>query len=296
MNLVFFRPDFVIFSPAFNYISFIKDSIPLFITGIIFRKRCIVWIHGNGLKLLYDKSNKMFKNYIRVLFSRSYKIVPVAKRLCEQNYNFFVSDDKIEILNNGIPDRNRLSVEKNTNNIQVLYFSNMIVEKGWKILHEAATIICSELSNVCFLFAGADNGNIIEINKIFEKSNYKNRIKYVGPKYEDEKEIIFKESDIFCFPTLYPLETFGIVNIEAMMYSLPIISSNMGGIPEIVIDGKSGYILGNIDINSIKQKLMLLITNEDLRVKMGKYNRDRFLNNYTIEIFINKWIKLLNEC
>jgi glycosyltransferase involved in cell wall biosynthesis len=296
IRLIFYHPEIVIFSPAFNYISFLKDSVPLFITEIIFRRKCIVWIHGNGLKVLYDNSGNLFKKYIRTLFSHSYKIIPVAMGLCKQNYNFFVTDDKITILNNGIPDRNKLSVIKNTNNIQVLYFSNMIVEKGWKVLFEAATEICSEISNVNFVFAGAENGNIDEIIDVFSNSKFIDRIKYIGPKYDDEKEIIFKESDIFCFPTFYPLETFGIVNIEAMMYSLPIITSCFGGIPEIVIDEKSGYLLKSVDVISLKEKLLILISNPELRKKMGEFNRNRYDEYYTLVVFINNWIKLIEKC
>ena len=58
-----------------------------------------------------------------------------------------------------------------------------------------------------------------------------------------EKENLMVLSDIFVFPSYYERETFGIVNIEAMSWGLPVITSNEGAISEIVQDGITGFIV-----------------------------------------------------
>ncbi|RZK15488.1 MAG: glycosyltransferase, partial [Flavobacterium sp.] len=118
-----------------------------------------------------------------------------------------------------------------------------------------------------------------------KEKGLENNIIVVGPRFDDNKFLEFHNADIFVFPTYYENETFGIVNLEAMQYKLPIISSHEGGIPEIVIENKTGFIINPKDINLLADKLRVLINNSSLRKEMGENSFRRFNDNYTIEHF-----------
>ena len=76
--------------------------------------------------------------------------------------------------------------------------------------------------------------------------------------------------------------------LEAMAYSLPVVSTFVGGIPELVIHGESGFLIRPGDIDSLYHFLVLLIKNKNLRETFGKNGRNIIKKRYNIEIVIKK--------
>ena len=101
-------------------------------------------------------------------------------------------------------------------------------------------------------------------------------------------------SDIFVHPTLN--DCFPLVLLEAMQNSLPIITTDEGGIPDIVLDKKTGYIVPKANSQALAEKIEILINNAELRLQMGDTASQRFNDLFTLEEFesriCNKLIKL----
>jgi glycosyltransferase involved in cell wall biosynthesis len=106
-----------------------------------------------------------------------------------------------------------------------------------------------------------------------------------GPKFGNEKIAFLKKADIFVFPSYFHNETFGLVNLEAMQYSLPIVSTFEGGIPDVVEDGITGYLVPQLDSVMLADKLECLIKKPELRTKMGIAGKERFKSLFTYEHF-----------
>ena len=105
----------------------------------------------------------------------------------------------------------------------------------------------------------------------------------VGSKFDTEKEKIYLESEIFVFPTQY--DVWGLVLLEAMRAGLPVISTYVGAIPEIVDDGITGFLVEKQNPVALAEKMEILIKDKDLRDKMGQAGRKKFLEKYTLDIF-----------
>jgi glycosyltransferase involved in cell wall biosynthesis len=95
------------------------------------------------------------------------------------------------------------------------------------------------------------------------------------------------KSDVFVFPTFYHNKTFGLVNVESMIYGLPIISTNEGGITDIIEDGVTGCIIERGNYKVLANKI-LEILNDDEKKAMGEYGRVRFEEKFTLEFFIQR--------
>lgn len=108
---------------------------------------------------------------------------------------------------------------------------------------------------------------------------------YWGRRYGAEKNVFWQDADIFVFPTFYDNETFGLVNLEAMEYALPVISTNEGGIPDIVVNGQTGYTVDKNNPEALADALERLFRNPELGVQMGKIGRKRFEEMFTEETF-----------
>jgi len=91
---------------------------------------------------------------------------------------------------------------------------------------------------------------------------------------------ILNEMDIFVVPSIEPSETFGVAAVEAAACGLPVIASNIGGLPEVVIDGETGFLIPPKEPQEIVEKLILLIQNKELRKQMGKESRKFVESNY----------------
>ena len=137
--------------------------------------------------------------------------------------------------------------------------------------------VIKSMSNIELHIAG--DGPLLSKLKINAKG-YKN-IKFLG--WVKNKEIFFKNIDIFCCPS--KIEPFGLVILEAMSNSVPVISTKCKG-PMDIIDNMKNGILVNIDNHEeMKNNIILLQGNKTLRKKISKNAFDALRKNYSIESY-----------
>ncbi len=86
--------------------------------------------------------------------------------------------------------------------------------------------------------------------------------------------------DIFVNPSVHESETFGVAVLEASACELPVITSNIGGLPEVVRDGVTGFLTPPKDVDALAEKLEALIKDAGLRQKMGKAGREFVKKHY----------------
>jgi len=78
-----------------------------------------------------------------------------------------------------------------------------------------------------------------------------------------------------------------LVLLEAMQFSLPVVSTFEGGIPDVVENGVTGFLVPQKDVEALAEKLELLIRNPELRKQMGEAGRKRYQEKFTLEKFEN---------
>lgn len=101
--------------------------------------------------------------------------------------------------------------------------------------------------------------------------------KFVGAVPNVKVPEYLNKMDIFCVPSLQ--ESFGVAAVEASSCGLPIIVSNVGGLPEVVKDGETGFIVEPKNIQQLADRLYDLVINPELRMRLGKNGRN-FVNSF----------------
>jgi glycosyltransferase involved in cell wall biosynthesis len=110
-------------------------------------------------------------------------------------------------------------------------------------------------------------------------------VEFTGPLYDDNKWKAYAGADIFCFPTHYSAESFGLVAVEAMIFGLPVVATNWRGLPDIVVDGETGFLVPPKDASAIAERLKILVSDPDLRAAMGAAGRKRYEEKFTVDKF-----------
>ena len=113
--------------------------------------------------------------------------------------------------------------------------------------------------------------------------NVADHIDFLGIIEGEDKEVLLLQSDIFVFPTYYRYEGQPAVVVEAMAAGLPIITTDQGGIRDMVIHGENGFFVEAQNPGSIAETALMLIENRKLRDQMRNTNRKRFKKDYTAE-------------
>lgn len=82
--------------------------------------------------------------------------------------------------------------------------------------------------------------------------------------------------------------------VEAMIFGLPVVATNRRGLPDIVVDGETGFLVPPKDAKSIAERLERLISDLDLRRTMGSAGRRRYEENFTVEKFRSSMEEVLS--
>jgi glycosyltransferase involved in cell wall biosynthesis len=295
ISLITKRYDLSYLTINSNGNGFYKDFIVVVILKL-FQNKIVYHYHNKGVKkyqthwLLNILYKYQFKNSQSILLSS----------LLYQDIEKYVGFEKIHICPNGIPkipdtEINYLILNREKNLIpQLLFLSNMMVEKGVFILLEACRIL--NVKNIRFKMNFIGSWLDIkeeEFSEYVVKNNLENCVFYRGKKYGSAKDAYFRAADIFVFPTFYHNEAFPLVNLEAMQYGLPIISTKEGGIADMVSENETGLLINKKDSKELAEKIEYLIENPELRRKMGAASKIKFEENFRLDIFENNLVRIL---
>ena len=138
--------------------------------------------------------------------------------------------------------------------------------------------------DVCFLIAGECRdpqkfpGSYSEKN-LKEMTDGDGRVHYIG--YVNEVENVYRTADIVVVPSRWQ-EPLGLINLEAAASRKPIVATRVGGIPEAVDDGVSGYLVEPGDVKALASRVAELIADPALRKRMGDAGRARVERDFTI--------------
>jgi glycosyltransferase involved in cell wall biosynthesis len=285
-----FKLSLVYFQPSITGLTYIRDLFIIFICKL-FRKKTILHLHGKGIKKIAE-NNKLFSYLYKLGLNNSYIIVLSESQKKDID---FTKPKKVFVLNNGIPALNTNQTKFETSHIiKFLYLSNLLKSKGIVDLLDACKLLNDDNIDFRLDIVGSE-GDITsdQLNSIIESYNLKSKIIYHGPKYNNDKIEYFNNCDVFVFPTKN--EAFGLVLLEAMQYSLPIIASDEGAIPEIIEHNNSGLIFPSGDIIQLYKYMKYGIENKEKMKIMGKRGKVLFNEKFTFSEFENELQSIFNS-
>lgn len=178
--------------------------------------------------------------------------------------------------------------------IKVMLTARMIVEKGVFLLTEAAERLRSKYEGkVEFLLVGGldDHPGAITKEQLDAVCDGE-YIQWLG--YRMDVRDLLKQCHIMAFPSYY-MEGLPKSLIEADAIGRPIITSNSVGCKETLVDGYNGFLIQPKDVDALTEKLDLLLSDKELRVKMGKNARKYAEDYFSIEVVKERHLAIYSE-
>lgn len=190
----------------------------------------------------------------------------------------------IEIIRYGI-DISRFSFieRKSSGNVKILFIGRLVEKKGPSYAIEAFYKVLQEIPNIELRIIG-DGPLNDKINELIHKLDLKGKVILLGAQPQSMVLKEMAEADIFFLPSLTAengdREGSPVSILEAEATGLPVVSTIHTGIPEIVIDGKTGFLAPEKDTLAMAERLKQLVIDPELRIKMGKAGRVHVETNY----------------
>ena len=232
--------------------------------------------------VFYQKSGAKIKRLIQFVLRRADRIICLSDRDKELMGNF-LSPENISVLRSNVhlpsdqpagPDR------KGRERVEVLFIGGVDpFRKGIYDILKALPIVIDQCEGIKFTLTGGENTQ--RALKEALDPCFMPWISYQGWISDVQKWILYQNADLLLLPSHE--EGLPYVLIEAMAYGLPIITTPVGGIPEVVRDGKNGFLIDPGDYEALANRIIHLSRDEPLRLSMGNVNRDEFRRSYSQE-------------
>ena len=252
------RLDFVYFTIVPTSAGFIRDL--LFVLVIkVFRITPVFHLHLMGINR--NSRIRVMRKLYRWTFSNSVVIHLSEKVYLSEFGDLNLKNHRYFIQSNGIPEVARPGTIKSRKDVHILHISHLYRFKGALVLLEAFSSLMEEGHDIILDIIGdiADKEVHKKIMEFSARTGMQNRIIWHGLKTGQDKNDIIAGADIMALPTMN--DTFPLTILEGMQHSLPVIASSKGAIPEIIEDGKSGYLITPGDHGQLKgtsKNLMLI--------------------------------------
>jgi glycosyltransferase involved in cell wall biosynthesis len=231
------------------------------------------------INTIYGEEIYLSKRYhtmsiIKLLVNSSSKTIMISSGTLKASINEGLKKEKFEIIPFGVDTEffRSIKLEKNKKIFQILSVGYLIERKGFEYLIKAVKEVLKTHSEVKLKIVGSgplDN----QYKKLIKELKLESNIQILNNVSDDELLKLYNSSDLFVLPSIVDsqgnMEGLGVVLLEAMACKVPVIGTDIGGIPDIIQDNKSGLLVPQKDILRLSSAINSMIENKSLRKRIA---------------------------
>jgi glycosyltransferase involved in cell wall biosynthesis len=256
-----------------------------------------------------EKFMVSFNWFLRIfengMLERSDKIIAVSEYTKRELLKYYeLNENKIRVIHNGVavdkfkPTNDKLKAKAelgfNPEDKAILYVGRLYARKGLFTLIESMPTVVRRFRNVKFIISGKGLSN--EMKKLVDhatKLGVKDNIVFTG--YFPDKKLpkLYQAADIFAFSTFYENLPFAI--LEALSSGLPVVTTNVGGIPEIIDDGKNGFLVEPFNSEQLADRILYFLENPSAASEFGCLGRKIMEERFDWRLVVKKVLKVYDE-
>ena len=256
--------------------SFMRKVVMVMI-GRLLGKKIILHIHGGGFHNYYRRA-KLMKPLIRWALESSEAVICLSE-MWKEYYSKTFRLKRLVIINNVIEQPSVSGEHVQNGTLHLLFLGHIIEKKGvFDLLQVLASGKEQFRHKVKVTIGGI--GEIERLEKTITDNQFNDDVKFAGWVNGSKKAQLLNNCDVYVLPSYF--EGLPISILEAMSYGKPVISTNVGGIPEIVKPGFNGWLFQPGDKHALSTIISEAMDNKALLKKYGN-NSLTLSKNYTPE-------------
>lgn len=266
-----FRPQVVHINTSYHW-AFARDGILVWLASWA-GARTLLHFHGGDLPLWYHATPPPLRGWVRATMRRADALVAITRET-EAFLRREVSPTRVVYLPNFVPSREfetrEIRAEKPLDApVEVLFVGWLLEAKGVAELARAV----HPLPQIRLTLAGPVHREFLEEALREELDRLGDRVRVLGALTHEQVHQLYGRADVFALPSHQ--EGFPLVVVEAMAAGLPVVSTRVGAIPDIVRDGTDGFLVEVSGVEQLRDRIDQLAGDPALRRKMGESGRER---------------------
>jgi glycosyltransferase involved in cell wall biosynthesis len=263
-TLAFDRNIKIVHIHTASYNSFKRSAVFVRIAKMMGRK-VVLHIHGGGFKEYYSQNSAFVKNILDKCDA-----LAVLSHSWKDFFDTIVAPDRVRVVPNIMEDARHIDVETD-GKTHFLFFGQIYQAKG---IFDLVELLCESKEEYRGKLVLDIGGGMFEVERLktyIKDNDLGDIIHFHGWVSGDAKVRLLNLADAFILPSY--VEGVPISILEAEVYGLPILSTPVGGIPEVVHDGENGYLFAPGDKKAMKAAIDSTLRDADLRAKMGEKSK-----------------------
>jgi len=249
--------------------------------------------------------NWFLRIFEKKTLERSNKIIAVSEFTKKELLKYYkVSSDKIRVIHNGVntekfqptgdKQKAKTEVGLNPKDIAILSVGRLYARKGLFTLIETMPTIVKRFRNAKLVISGKGQSN--EMKKLINHAarlGIKENIVFTGYFPDSKLPKLYQAADVFAFSTFYEHHPFAI--LEAMSTGLPIVTNNVGGIPETIENGKNGFLCTPFNPKLFSEKILYLLEHPIYASEIASAARETVVRSLDWHLVVKKVLRVYEE-
>jgi glycosyltransferase involved in cell wall biosynthesis len=240
-----------------------------------YRKKIVLHFHAFSPETTL---NSKYQPLYKELFSQADLVIVLSNQWKQWTEQYLAISNNVVIVYNPCD-----VIMLNDNDIRqkiVLFAGTLNQRKGYADLLRAFALIAQTFPAWTLTFAG--NGEIEEARKLTKELNIERQVVFLGWINGEQKDRVFREASIFCLPSY--AEGFPMAVLDAWAYGISVITTPVGGLPDIVENKKNALIFEAGDIEQLSKQLEEMISNDNLRSSIAKESLILVKKKFSLQI------------
>jgi glycosyltransferase involved in cell wall biosynthesis len=230
--------------------------------------------------LEFPKKSPLHRWAVKQAILKADHVTATSNMLCDHTRSLVNYQKEVRVIPFGV-DLQRFHYIKRSSSevISVGTVRNLRPKYGLEYLIKAFAELLPLYNNIRLTIVG-DGYLRQKLNSLVKDLDIENYVTFIGAVPNEEVVDYLKKFDIFVMPSIGHGETFGVAAVEAMATGLPVVASNIGGLPEVVDDGKTGILVKPGDVEALKKALEYYILSKEARIEHGRRGREKVKAKY----------------
>lgn len=285
-----FRPQ-IIHLHTSQGIAWLKDTFYVLVAKF-YHCHIVLHVHAADFDDLYGNKSRFMQRYTRKVMELADAVIAVSEEW-KKRLSGVVPVKRVFAFKNCIAvDAVSPSSHRSKDGVKALFLGSVGPRKGAFDLLEAMVRLKSSSCSLQVLIAGYEErkGDLLKARDRHEELQLGDRYQLLGTVLGAQKTKLLSKASLFVLPSYD--EGLPMAVLEAMAAGLAVVSTPVGGIPEVVKDGYNGFLVSPGDVEALSEKLSILTDNPDLRETMGRRSRGIAERELDVNPYVKRLVAL----